>query len=128
MAKTGAVDYVAMGKRIRTHREEKGWTQSELAFRVHMSNTTISHIEVGTGKPELNTLVRIANVLGVTVDMLLCESLEASDKPYKCEISEFLNSCSAEELRLVSNIVPVIINAFRRECKMMKNKYVNDID
>lgn len=114
MPKYEVVDYISMGKRIRKYREIKKWTQSELAEKINMTNTTISHIEVGTGKPELNTLVRIANALGVTVDMLLCESLTVSDIPYKCELSDFMNQCSPEELRLICDIVPPLVKSFRR--------------
>ncbi len=120
MTDSVVVDYVAMGKRIRKQRELKGWTQSELAYRVQMSNTTISHIEVGTGKPELNTLVKIANVLGVTVDMLLCESMDASDKAYKYELIDYLSECSIEEVRLVCKVVPEIVDSFRREINKIK--------
>ena len=45
------IDYVSMGKRIRKYRMAKGMSQSDLAEAVQRSNTTISHIEVGSGKP-----------------------------------------------------------------------------
>ena len=56
MPKKVVVDYVAMGKRIRKYRERIGLTQGELASRVGLSNTTLSHIECGKGRPELTIL------------------------------------------------------------------------
>ena len=61
------VDYIAMGRRVKQFREKKGFTQAELAFAVGKSNITISHIECGSGKPELNTVVTIANALKICV-------------------------------------------------------------
>jgi transcriptional regulator with XRE-family HTH domain len=108
------IDYTAMGKRIRKYREAREWYQSDLAEAVRMSNTTISHIEVGKGKPELNTVVNIANALNVTVDMLLCDSLEKSDAIFKKEFSDLVLDCSAAELRLILDVVNPLLEAFRR--------------
>lgn len=108
------IDYVLMGKRVHKFREAKGWTQAELAFAVGMSNATISHIECGSGKPELNTVVNIANALGVTVDMLLCDSLEHAQQPYSEEIAEILQSCSADELRLLCDIIEPLLRTMRK--------------
>ncbi len=114
------VDYKSMGKRIRKYREAKKWNQSDLAYAVHMSNTTISHIEVGSGKPELNTVVNIANALGVTADMLLCESLDSAIPAYHHEISLLVEDCSSDELRLIGELLPPIIDALRRVDKNHK--------
>ena len=126
MPKKIVVEYTAMGKRIRKYREEIGITQGDLAYKVGLSNTTISHIECGAGRPELNSLVMIANALGVTVDMLLCESIEASGRQYKCELADFLNSCSASEVRLLCSIVPEIIEAYRRDIPRSHGQMQND--
>jgi len=108
------IDYVLMGKRVHKFREAKGWTQAELAYEVHMSNATISHIECGSGKPELNTVVNIANALGVTVDMLLCDSLEYAQEPYHKELAEIVKSCSIDELRLLCDIIEPILYTVRK--------------
>ena len=110
----GIIDYVSMGKRIRKYRTAKGMTQSDLAEAVQKTNTTISHIEVGSGKPELNTVVSIANALGVSMDMLLCDSIENSVPVYECELIETLRSCTPEELRFIAAIIPTVLEAFRK--------------
>ena len=111
------VDYISMGKRIRKYRMEKNMSQSELAEAVQRSNTTISHIETGSGKPELNTVVRIANVLGVSVDMLLCDSLENAVSAYSSDLLETAASCTTEELRFLSSVIPSLLEAFRNSNK-----------
>ena len=111
------VDYIAMGRRVKQFREKKGFTQAELAFAVGKSNITISHIECGSGKPELNTVVTIANALGVTVDMLLCDSEDVAIVPYLKDLADILNSCSTEELRLLSSIIQPILTTLRKNAQ-----------
>ena len=56
----------------------------------------------------------IANELGVTFDSLLCESLTVSEKQFKCELAEMLNSCSPVELKFLSYAAPGILDALRQ--------------
>lgn len=114
MIRSDVIDYEALGKRIKKYREKRNMTQSDLAHAVRMSNTTISHIEVGSGKPETNTVVKIANALSVTLDMLLCDSLAVAEIPYKHDIAEYMKDCTADELRLIDEAIPPILAAYRR--------------
>ena len=122
------IDYVLMGKRVHHFREAKGWTQAELAYEVCMSNATISHIECGSGKPELTTVVNIANALGVTVDMLLCDSLEHAEEPYHKELAALVKSCTVDELRLLCDIIEPLLHTMRKSCgREIFRKRGNDI-
>lgn len=55
------LDYVAIGKRIRDARKEKGISQEALAEMVDLSTSHVCHIECGTTKPSLDSVVRIAD-------------------------------------------------------------------
>lgn len=46
--------------------------------------------------------------------MLLCESLIEAKTTYTDEVYEDLRNCTAAELRLVSELIPTILAAFRR--------------
>ena len=72
--------YKKLGARIRQKRQEKGWTQEMLATEIGMSLPFVGHIERGTRKPSLNTLVQIANAMSVSLDDLLIDSLTWLDK------------------------------------------------
>lgn len=127
MPKKVVVDYVAMGKRIRKYRERIGLTQGELASRVGLSNTTLSHIECSKGRPELNNLVMIANELGITFDSLLCESLKASEKQFQVR-TRGAAGLSSDELRFLAYVAPGILEGLRQvngsktdECKNNAN-------
>lgn len=72
------MDYVDMGKRIRKQRQLIGLTQQELAERIGVSTSFVGHVERGTRKASLETLVALSNALGVGVDYLLAGSLQSS--------------------------------------------------
>jgi transcriptional regulator with XRE-family HTH domain len=57
--------------KIREYRKKKGITMKELGKAVGVSESTISLYETGKHEPDLLTIGRIADFLGVTVDDLL---------------------------------------------------------
>ena len=69
------MDLFSMGMRIKRQRKIKGWTQDELAERANVSISFLGHIERGTRKAGMETLVKLANALGESTDVLLQESL-----------------------------------------------------
>lgn len=72
------MDYVDLGRRIRKQRSQRGWTQEALAERVNVSTSFVGHVERGTRKASLETLVAMANVLDVSLDYLLSGSMNNS--------------------------------------------------
>lgn len=72
------MDYIDLGRRIRKQRSLHGWTQEALAERVNVSTSFVGHVERGTRKASLETLVAIANVLDVSLDYLLAASMNNS--------------------------------------------------
>ena len=72
------MDYVDLGHRIRKQRTQRGWTQEALAERINVSTSFVGHVERGTRKASLETLVAMANVLDVSLDYLLSGSMNSS--------------------------------------------------
>ena len=68
----------SIGKRIRTCREQKGWTQQAFAEKVGISIAYTGMIERGEKIPKLETFIRIANVLEVSADLLLADVIRLS--------------------------------------------------
>ena len=69
------MDLVSLGLRIRRQRKLLHMTQDQLAERSGISVSFLGHIERGTRKAGLETLVLLANALGMSTDILLQESL-----------------------------------------------------
>src|SRR5262245_16882969 len=59
-----------VGARIAELREERGWSQKELASRAGISPVRMSRIENGVYAPLLEDLPRLRVALGVPIDML----------------------------------------------------------
>lgn len=55
-----------IGRKIKRLRDEKKWTQQDLADKIGVSFTTISLYEFDARKPSFNALYRIAEVFDVT--------------------------------------------------------------
>lgn len=67
--------YQGLGKRIRQQRKLLRMTQEQLAEQAGISLSFLGHIERGTRKASLDTLVRICNALQVSPQLLLQDSL-----------------------------------------------------
>ncbi len=62
--------FVKLGLQIKRIREDKNLTQQKLADKVGIHLSYIGNIEIGAKQPSLQTLFRIAEVLGVKVSDL----------------------------------------------------------
>lgn len=69
------MDYKSLGLRIRKRRKALRMTQEELAKKLGLSLSFLGHIERGTRKASVETLVAIANELSLSVDFMLQDSL-----------------------------------------------------
>ena len=56
---------------LKSIREEKGLSQSELATKAGLQPSAISHFESGRRSPSFDNLRRLADALNVTIDYLL---------------------------------------------------------
>lgn len=68
------MDMYKFGNYICRLREEKGLTQSELSFRLDVSDKTVSKWENGQAFPRIDTFERLAAVLGTTMQDILSAS------------------------------------------------------
>ena len=71
MSSTSHLLLVSLGKRIKALRNEKGWTQTDLAVHLDMNRGHISDIEQGKREVGIITLQVIARGLDTTMAKLL---------------------------------------------------------
>ncbi len=64
------------GENLKTLRKQKGFSQEELATRLHVVRQTISKWEKELSVPDADTLIRLAEILDVSVSELLGEKIE----------------------------------------------------
>lgn len=60
-----------LGRRVRSIREQKHWTQEDLADRSGLTSVQISRIERGAREIRLTTLLRLITALETKPDKLL---------------------------------------------------------
>jgi len=63
--------------RIRTMREQRGWTQEYLASLVQVSRQTINSLETGRYKPSIVLALKLAHVFKVPLEEVF--ELESTD-------------------------------------------------
>ncbi len=63
------------GKKLRILREHQGMTQKELAQLLGFSRDHVSSLETGRKIPHARLVVRIADLFGVTTDVLMRDEL-----------------------------------------------------
>lgn len=97
-----AIDYIALGKRISYFRGIKKLSQETMCDRLKLSREYVSYIENGTRKPSIDTLVDIANVLGVSADDLLVDSLNHSSSTADSELHKLLLDCNDLEENILT--------------------------
>ena len=62
-----------LGQIIRARRKELGLTQNTLALLSQVGINTIVSIERGSKSPSIDTLTKVANVLGLDVKLVIKE-------------------------------------------------------
>lgn len=63
-----------MGERLKRLRQERDWSQDDLAARIGVNRTTISHWEKSRRAPPLDMAEKLSLVFDVSVDYLLART------------------------------------------------------
>ena len=77
------LDYIAIGDRIRKYRELSRMTQEQLSESCSLSTGYIGHLERGTRSPSLEPLVKISQILRVSLDDLVFGKTEINNNMIK---------------------------------------------
>lgn len=99
------MDLCAIGSRIKATRERAGMTQEDLAAELEMSPTHISVLERGLKAPKLETLVKIANTLHVSTDMLLQDVATYASDGIASELSIAIAKLPRKEQERILNAI-----------------------
>lgn len=67
------------GENLKTLRKQKGFSQEELATRLQVVRQTISKWEKNLSVPDADTLIRLAEILEVSVSELLGTKIESEN-------------------------------------------------
>lgn len=86
-----------IGTQIRKFRKIAELTQEELAEHINLSVQYIGYLENGKKGASLDTIIDIANALGITVDPLLLGNLHCEITVHIYEFTELIICCGDED-------------------------------
>ena len=107
------MDYFRIGQRIRKYRKALGLSQEQLAEKVGISVTHMSHIETGNTKLSLPVFVDLAGALEVQTDDLLFDS-PPDRRTLFDELSKILESCTTMQIRVITDIAKATKTALEK--------------
>ena len=105
-------DWYSIGRNIRKCRKAMKISQDQLADKIHVSTNYIGNLERGEKMPSLETLILLADALGVSADVLLHDVL---DYGYEVKVSllhEELRNLSGRDRDCIFAVVETMIQQF----------------
>lgn len=106
-----------LADKIINERKKNGWSQEELAEKLSVSRQSISKWEGAQAVPDLQKILKMAELFGVSTDYLLKDELEPEKVTYSTEPtkeSSSIRTVTLEEadtyLKLTNKIAPIIAN------------------
>ena len=84
-------------EKISEERKKNGWSQEELAEKLSVSRQSVSKWESGQSVPDLNRILEMARIFGVTTDYLLKDEIEEAEN-----VDGFKSTESSKKLRKVT--------------------------
>jgi len=104
-----------LGKRIRTLRKARGFSQEVLAERADLNLSFLAKIEHSKTSPTVRTLTKIAAALGISPSELLSDKTVSVPIPKKellaLEISGLLRTKSIKTILLARSLVKDLLKA-----------------
>lgn len=95
-----------IGKKIISLREQRGWTQRELANRVNLNVSVMNRIEANERPVKDSELLNLANVLDVSTDYLLGRTNIPTLIPQENDEAEFQAFANNPELNVFYKELP----------------------
>ena len=88
-----------LGENIKRLRKKKNWSQTDLAEKIGTHLSHVNRIETGKYRPSLPVLIKLADVLEVSLDMLVNGGEEENIKEVKIEDKNL-----AQRLKLMESL------------------------
>ena len=95
----------ALGQRIKILRHKIGYTQERFAEAIGVAPRHISRIENGINSPSVETLGRIASVLGVELKELFNFPYMETEEYLRRDIKTILDNVDYENLKLAYKVL-----------------------
>ncbi|WP_157821554.1 helix-turn-helix domain-containing protein [Macrococcoides caseolyticum] len=95
----------SLGKRIKTNRLKKGYSQKEFADIIGVSNVVLSRYESDVRTPDFEKLKQIADILEVSTDYLLGREVDGLDSFMLNHAEGFSDLSEEEQKRIEQSLI-----------------------
>lgn len=107
------MDFITIGRKIKSRRKAVGITQETVAGILDVNASHICNIECGRAHPSLTILVQIANILQCSVDYFLNEEYtykinQTDNQSLDEEIIDKLKLCDTEKKLKIIKIIDIL--------------------
>lgn len=119
------LNFKAIGKRIKIARLKTDLTQEIMAEKIGVTPQHVSNIETGNSSVSLTTLIAIANLLKVSVDELICDTVLKTKYVFSKEANEIFRDCNEYEIRVLIEILKAAKYSMR-DVKMFEARINNN--
>ena len=82
------IDNRAVGKTIATLRQDRNMTQQQLAATLNVSHQAVSKWENGAALPDVQTLLALSRLFGITMEQLLSGEMPENRQPNRSPLEE----------------------------------------
>ena len=97
------------GKRLRQIRVSKNIPAAIVAVKIGVEDTYIPQLERGAKLPSFDTLIYLANALGVTPDELLCDYVDAEKTTVANNIAKKMEKLNPKQRQHIEEMVDHMI-------------------
>ena len=101
-------DFHTIGNKLLAIRKKMGMTQAEVAEGAGLSDRTYADIERGTVNMQIETVLRICQVLRITPDEVLTEEPEEKDIRQE-DLLQRLNNCSTKDKKTAMRLLEIYL-------------------
>lgn len=108
------INHTQIGYRIKEVKEQNNFSQARLAEETELSISYISHIENAKRKASLESIIRIVNALGITVDELLAGVQLHNPTAYQTDLDLLMAECTENEKRFIYEMVKASIDSMHK--------------
>lgn len=67
-------------ERLKKEREKRGWSQTDLAEKIHVSRQSVSKWETGKNYPSIEVIIDLSDLFCITIDEMLRSDVELKEK------------------------------------------------
>ncbi|MBN1057077.1 helix-turn-helix domain-containing protein [Clostridium botulinum] len=108
--------YEKLGNNIKLERLRLNLTQEQLSERLDISTSYLGRIERGERNVPLDTLIRLADILNVSIDYLLRDFIYKNNTDIlNYEINQLISGLSHSEQSVILDMVRLMVSHFKNK-------------